>query len=129
MSVTLESVVEKYIKLRDMKAEIQAEAKAKLAKLEDHMTRMEAALLAAFDENGMESVRTKAGTAYKSLRTSATVADWDTVLGFVRDQELWSMLERRVSKDAVLQFREAHNDLPPGVNWREEIVVNVRRSA
>jgi hypothetical protein len=129
MDASIESVVEKYIKLRDLKSEIANEAKAKIAKLEDHMSRMEAALLAAFEEAGMESVRTKAGTAYRSTRASATVADWDAVLDFVRENELWTMLERRVSKDAVVQYRQEHNDLPPGVNWREEITVNIRRAA
>jgi hypothetical protein len=129
MDASIESVVEKYIKLRDLKSEIANEAKAKIAKLEDHMSKMEAALLAAFEEAGMESVRTKSGTAYRSTRASATVADWDAVLGFVRENEMWTMLERRVSKDAVVQYRHEHNDLPPGVNWREEITVNVRRAA
>lgn len=129
MDASIESVVEKYIKLRDLKSEIANEAKAKIAKLEDHMSKMEAALLAAFEEAGMESVRTKAGTAYRSTRASATVADWDAVLGFVRENEMWTMLERRVSKDAVVQYRQEHNDLPPGVNWREEITVNIRRAA
>jgi hypothetical protein len=39
------------------------------------------------------------------------------------------LLEVRVSKTAVEQFREANDDeIPPGVNLRVERVVNVRRS-
>jgi hypothetical protein len=58
------------------------------------------------------------------------VADRDAFLhGFVIPNEAWEFLENRVSKSAVEQFKEANNDLPPGLNWREERVVNIRRSA
>ena len=93
------------------------------------LDKIEAALLAEFTESGIESLRTKAGTAYKQTRTSAGVADWEAVLRFIQDNELWHMLEKRVSKSAVEQFKDANGDLPPGLNWREEVVINVRRSA
>lgn len=124
----MEELVEKYIELRDKKSELSAAYKAKTAKLDTVLTKIEGILLQQFDELKMESVRTKAGTAYKSTRVSATVADWDHTLDFIKQHELWNMLEHRVSKQAVEQFKEEHGDLPPGVNWREEIVVNVRRS-
>jgi hypothetical protein len=38
------------------------------------------------------------------------------------------MLERRASKSAVEQYRDTNDELPPGLNWREEITVNIRRS-
>jgi hypothetical protein len=126
--VTMEELVEKYIQLRDKKAELSADFKARTAKLDAVISKIEGVLLSQFNELGMESVRTKAGTAYKSTRASATVADWDNVLDFIQRNELWNMLEHRVNKSAVEQFKEEHGDLPPGVNWREEVVVNVRRS-
>lgn len=124
----IEEVVARYVKLRDAKAKIVNEAKEKTAKIDEVLKKLEAFLLTHFQETGAEAVRTKAGTAYKSVKTSATVADWDQVLAFIRENEMWQMLERRVSKDAVQQFVEEHNDLPPGVNWREEIAVNIRRA-
>ncbi len=128
MANEVEQLVEHYITLRDKKAEIANAAKAKLAKVDALLDKIEGALLLTFQQSGAESVRTKSGTAYKSTKASATVADWDAVLNYIRDNELWQMLERRVSKDAVIQFREQHNDLPPGVNWREEVTINVRRA-
>jgi len=128
MANELQALVERYIMLRDKKAEIVNAAKEKAAKLDDLIKKLEGALLLTFQQTGAESVRTAAGTAYKTTKASATVADWDAVLGFIKDNEMWNMLERRVSKEAVVQFREANNDLPPGVNWREEVTINVRRS-
>lgn len=125
----MEDLVTKYIELRDTKAKIEAEMKAKTAKIVSIMDRIEAAILAEFQESGVESVRTKDGTAYKQTRTSAGVADWDATLSYIQQNGLWHMLERRVSKAAVEQFKEANGELPPGLNWREEVVINVRRSA
>lgn len=124
----MKEIVEKYIKLRDKKAELTAEHKAKIAKIDEALAVAEGVLLSEFQKAGMESVRTESGTAYKTVRTQAGVADWDAVLDFIKANDLWSMLERRVSKQAVEQYREANNDLPPGINWREEVTINVRRS-
>lgn len=124
----MEELVEKYIELRDAKAKVKAQYDAKVERIESVLEKIEAVLLQQFNESGMESVRTKSGTAYKQTRTSAGVADWDSVLEYIRENDLWNMLERRVSKAAVEQFKDAHGDLPPGINWREEVVINVRRA-
>lgn len=125
----MELIVEKYIALRDMKALMKTKYEAKVAKVDQIMDKIEGAILAEFNAQGMEACTTKAGTAYKQLRVSAGVADWDSALGFIREQELWQMLEHRVSKVAVSEYKDANDgDLPPGINWREEYVINVRRS-
>ena len=124
----MEELVDKYIELRDTKSKMSTEYKARVAKIDSVLDKIEGELLRQFSEHGMESVRTKSGTAYKSSRNSATVADWDYVLDFIQKNDLWNMLERRVSKQAVEQYKEEHGTLPPGINWREEITINVRRS-
>lgn len=124
----MEQLVEKYIELRDMKAKLKAKFEEKSSKLDAVMERIEGVILQQFNEAGVESMRTKAGTAYKQVRTSAGIADWDTTLDFVKGHEMWNMLERRVNKSAVEQYKDANGELPPGVNWREEVVINIRRS-
>lgn len=123
----LDELVEKYIRLRDEKAKIKAEYDTKVAGIDTLLDKMEAVLLKTFQDAGIESIKTAVGTAYKSTRVSTTVADWDIFIGHVKANEAFELLERRVSKEGVKQYRAANDDLPPGVNWREEIVVNVRR--
>lgn len=124
----MDELVQRYIALRDAKDKIRKAYLAKVATIEGVMDKIEAHILGSFNESGIDSVRTAAGTAYRQTRTSASVADWELVLDYVRKNELWHMLERRVSKDAVEAFKSEHGDLPPGINWREETVINVRRS-
>lgn len=125
----LNELAEKYILLRDKKSQLKAEYEGKVAELQAMMDKIEAVLLKTFDEAGIESVKTAAGTAYRSTRTQASVADWDVFLAFIQQQGAWEMLERRCSKSAVEQYKSANDDLPPGLNWREERVVNIRRSS
>lgn len=124
----LDLIVERYVQLRDRRAQMKAAYEASVADITTGMNRLENAILATLNEQGAESFRTAHGTAYKSTSTSATVADWDSLLGFVRENDRWDMLEKRVSKTAVDQFRAANDDLPPGINYRESVSVGVRRS-
>jgi hypothetical protein len=124
----MQDIIEKYIELRDKKSELSAAYKKKVAGLDAALDQLEAILLEKLNEIGMDSAKGSTGTVYKSRRTSATVADWDYVLDHIQKNELWNMLEKRVSKQAVEQYVEEHGNLPPGINWREELVVNIRRS-
>lgn len=126
----LSEAVSLYIQLRDKKAQMKAEFDQQVAPVQEKMDKLEAKLLDVFNQTGMDSVKTEFGTAYATTRSSASVADRDTFMDFVKANEEWALLEVRVSKTAVDQFRSANdNELPPGINIREERVVNIRRSA
>lgn len=126
----LSDAVSLYIKLRDKKAEIKAQMDEQIKPLQEKMDKLEAKLLEAFKATGVDSVKTEFGTAYTSVRTTASIADRDAFMEFVKAHEEWSLLEVRAAKTAIEQYRAANDDeLPPGVNIREERVVNVRRSA
>ena len=126
----LSEAVSLYIQLRDKKAEMKAEFDASIAPLNEKMDKLEAKLLDVFNKTGMDSVKTENGTAYTAVRTTASIADREAFMEFVKANEEWSLLEVRASKTAIEQFRDSNNDeLPPGVNIRSERVVNIRRSA
>jgi hypothetical protein len=125
----LSDLVQKYIELRDKKAQMKAEYDEKAAKLDAVLDQIEGSLLKTFDTAGMDSVKTPFGTAYTSVQTSATIADPDVFRQFVKDNNAWEFFQNRVSKTAVEQYKAVHDDIPPGLNWREERVVNVRRSS
>lgn len=125
----INDAVQLYIELRDRKAAIKAEADAKIATVQEKMDILEVKLLQAFERAGLDSVKTPAGTAYTSTRTSASVADRESFLAFVRAREEWSLMDIRASKTAIEQYQAANEELPPGINLRTERVVNVRRTA
>jgi phage host-nuclease inhibitor protein Gam len=126
----LSEAVTLYIQLRDKKAQMKSDFDASVAPINDKMEKLEAKLLDVFNKTGMDSVKTEHGTAYTAVRTTASVADREAFMDFVKANEEWSLLEVRASKTAIEQFRDSNdNELPPGVNIRSERVVNIRRSA
>lgn len=126
----LSEAVSLYIQMRDKKAQMKADFEASIAPLNEKMDKLEAKLLDVFNKTGMDSVKTEFGTAYATTRTTASVADREAFMEYVKANEEWALLEVRTSKTAVEQYRAANdNELPPGINLREERVVNIRRSA
>jgi hypothetical protein len=127
--MSTEALVERYIRLRDAKEKLTADTKSKTAKLDELMNKIEAQLLVDFNATGAESVKTACGTAYKTTKTFAGVGDWPAFIKHVTATGEVDLLTRAVNKTAVSEYMSEHNDnLPPGVTWREEIAINVRRS-
>lgn len=125
----LSELVAVYIQARDEKASLKAEYDEKLAPIEEKLAKIEAKFLEVFYATGMESVKTEHGTAYKSTRTTVSVADRDAFMDFIKAGDHWSMMEVRAAKTAIEQYKSANDEqLPPGVNWRSEVVVNIRRT-
>ena len=124
----LSEAVEIYIALRDKKAEIDKARKAEVAVVQEKMDKLEGQLMVALDKLGGEGMRTAAGTAYISSRTSATIADKAAFMGHVKANLAWDLLDVRVNKTAVDVFATEHGDVPPGVNYRTERTVSIRRN-
>lgn len=124
------SLLKLYIAIRDRRATRKAAYEEDDAGDKDKQNKIEAVFLGRFNDRGIDNVSARGvGTAYRSTRTSATVADFDALLQHIQDEEAWELLERRVSKTAVEQFKQLHGDVPPGVNWSETYVVNVKRNS
>lgn len=123
-----ESLTKIYMAARDRRAERKAAYQEADASDKMKQDKIEIEFLRRFQDRGIDSVSIReVGTAYRSTRASATVADWDALLDHIQDNEAWELLERRVNKTAVEQFKAEEQDLPPGVNWSETQVVNFRR--
>ena len=117
-----------FIALRDRRAQRKAALDADDANDKDKQNKIEVEFLRRFNDRGIDNVSSKdIGTAYRATRSSATVADWEAFFAHVLENEAYELLERRVNKTAAQQFRDVHDDLPPGVNWSEAQVVNFRR--
>jgi len=120
-------VIRTYMKLRDQKAAIEGEVKERVADLKAKMDKLEAYLKTQMDAQGLTSFKSDYGTAFLTTTDYANVADWDAVLGFIRDNEAFDMLEKRVSKIAVRGYIEANKAVPPGITYGTKLEVNIRK--
>jgi hypothetical protein len=125
--MTVDQVIEAYLKYRNKKEALEAEIKDQVKELKDKMAKLEAWIKTKADAEGVTSFKTAHGTAFVTTNDYANVADWDAVLSFVKENEAYDMLEKRVSKNAVRGYIEQNKTVPSGVNYGTRIDVNVRK--
>jgi len=129
MTVTVDAVIKKYMKLREEKTAVEAEIKERVDKIKADMAKLEAFLKAKMDADGLTSFKSEHGTAFLTTTDFANVEDWDAVLRFIREEEAYDMLEKRVSKTAVRGYIDANKEVPPGIRYGTKLDVNIRKPA
>ena len=127
MSVTVDKVVAKYIGYRNEKESLESDTKAKVKIIKENMAKLEAWLKEKADKDGVDSFKTSSGTAFLTTTDFARVEDWDATLGFIKENDAYDLLEKRVSKTAVRGYIEANKAVPSGINYGTRIDVNVRK--
>lgn len=123
-------LIGKYVQLRDARAQRKKAFESEDAEDKGRQEKIEAELLRRLNDRGTDSTTSKAyGTAYRIVRSSCSVADWDAFFNqWVVPHSAWDFIERRAAKAAVEAYRQDSNDLPPGLNWSEVATIGVRRS-
>jgi len=129
MTITVDKVIQTYMKLRSKKEAIEAETKEKVADVKANMAKIEAWLKEKADADGVTSFKTDHGTAFLTTTDFANVADWDAVLDFIRKEEAFDMLEKRISKTAVRGYIDTNKEVPPGVTYGTKLDINIRKPA
>jgi len=125
--LTVDAVIDTYIKLRAQKEVVEADVKDRLAGIKEKMLKLEAWIQAKSEETGVKSFKTDAGTAFMSTADFASVGDWDAVLDFIKTHDAYDMLNKAVNKKAVREYIDANGAIPSGVNFGTKISVSVRR--
>jgi hypothetical protein len=128
-TLTVDAVIDTYIKLRSQKEVIEANVKEQVAGIKEKMLKLEAWIQAKSDETGVKSFKTDHGTAFMSTSDFASVGNWDAVLEFIQKNEAYDLLNKAVNKKAVREYLDANGAVPPGVNFGTKIGVSVRRPA
>lgn len=123
----IDPLVERYVKLRDLKAKIKAEYDEKVGKLDEAMEKIESDLMSFLNQTGLETANSKFGTFFKRTTTSAKVADRDVFLHFVVEHDALNFLESRVNKTAVEEYIAENGALPPGVDVVRKVEISVNR--
>lgn len=126
-TLTAEQVIAAYIRLRNRKERLTAEYKANCEKLNTDMAKMENWLQETMATHNLNAVNTDAGTAFKVTTEHASVSDMDALLNFIRENDAWHLLEKRVSKTGVKGYLDEDLPLPPGVDWFTKQEIRIRK--
>ncbi len=125
--LTIDQKVERYIKLRDRLKEADDAHKAKTKPAREYLETLEGLMLQELQAMGAEKVGTPAGTVYRTVKKSATIADGAAFRSFVIGGELWDLVDWKANVTATAEFIEQNDAPPPGINYSTRLEVGVRR--
>lgn len=104
----LGATIDAYRNLYDQRAELNRQVK----QIEADMKLLEGDLLRDMDALGIDSARGKTASLRINENVYPSVQDWDQVYEFVKSNDAWYLLERRMTTLAYRQMQEAGEDIP-----------------
>lgn len=113
-----------YAKMRDKLVGMQDD----VTKLESDMKTIKAALLTHCKTNGIDSIRTPYGLAYRTTKTMYSTSDWESFHKFVLENDAPFLLEKKLHQGNVKEFLTDNPELiPPGLNSSSEYTITIKR--
>jgi hypothetical protein len=126
--VQADKLASAYIKMRDKRKELLASYEEQDKKIEAQMILVEEELLKLCKDIGADSIKTQAGTVFRSVRTRYETSDWESMYNFILEHDIPQVLERRISTSNMKQFLDENPTLMPvGMNVNNRYTVTVRR--
>lgn len=124
---SIDDAINVYVATRDALAEERKAYNTYEAKAKNYMDRIEMFIKDKADEIGVDSFKTKSGTAYRTVKTSYRVGQWDEYLNWMKETGNFQCLEKRAAKNAVKEIHDETGEIPPGLEYVAEVAFDVRR--
>lgn len=126
--VPLDKLAEVYIKIRTRIAEITKEADTKVEELKAQQDEISSAMKETLRQLNVRSVNTVAGTVILTEKTRYFPSDWAEFKTFVRENDAFDLMEKRIAQTNMAKYLEENPDkYPPGLQSETEFSVSVRK--
>lgn len=126
---SVEQLVSVFIKIRDARDAAKREWEEREADYNEQLDLIDQQLLEICKETGADSIKTKHGTAIRSVKSRYWTNDWESFYDFIYKQNEFGLLEKRIHQTHMKQFLEENPDLlPAGLNVDSQYTITVRRS-
>jgi hypothetical protein len=124
----IDKIIETYVKIRDKKDELYHTYKSNTAELESQMAVLKHKLLELSKETGATSFSTPQYTAYRTVKNRYWTNDWESFYGFMQDNAVMGLLEKRIHQTNMKDFMEQNPDKhPPGLHVDSEYEFTIKR--
>lgn len=124
----MDELVDQFVRLRDKIKEADNAHKEKIKPAKEYLDALTGKLLERLNDIGGDSVKTPHGTAYRTTRRSASIADGEAFRNYVISTEGFDLVDWKANANAVDDFIKSEGSAPPGVNFTTAFTVGVRRS-
>ena len=116
-----------YVEVRDEIAKLKAELKEKIKPLQAGLEKLDGLLLKHLQDQKAQSVKTVHGTVYQRIERSATIRDKLAFSTFVKERDLFDLIDWRANKVQVFDYMEKNQADVPGVNTSAFMTIGVLR--
>jgi len=128
MNTDAEALVSAYINIRDERDRIINQQKQALKELELQLETVSKALLEICKENKLDGFRTDFGTVSQITKTEYWTNDWESLYSFIKENDAFHLLHKRINQSGMKEFLEEHSELhPAGLNVDQEYSIRVTR--
>jgi len=126
--IPLAKMTKVYLKIKAERDRLSAEYKEADSELVSQQDKIRSALLGYLKENELKSVKTDAGTFYRTVKQKYWTSDWENMHKFILEHEVPEFLDKRLNQKNVKEFLEENPDLlPKGLNVDAEFALTIRK--
>lgn len=126
---SVDMLIKEYINTRDALTEARDAYTLIEKSYKDILASLSMRLREMADEQGVDSFNVRGvGTAYRNIKTSYRVRDWESYIAWVKETDNFQCLEKRVAKLNVVAVHKATSAIPPGLEYVAEQEFSVRIS-
>jgi hypothetical protein len=124
---SIDEAIRQYVERRDTLSRYMAGVKIYEEAAKEELSKISMWLRDKGDELGIDSFKTQYGTAYRSIKVSYRMGDWESFISWVKENNAFQCLEKRVAKNATKEIHDETGEVPPGINYVAEVEFDVRR--
>jgi len=126
--LSVEELVGIYLKIRNAIEAKEEQHKTEIQDLKDQFEVIGNKLLDICNEQGVDSLRTSAGTVSRRVSSRYWTSDWDSMYQFIKQNDAPFLLEQRIHNSNMRQFLEDNPDkFPAGLQNERKYAVQVRK--
>jgi hypothetical protein len=113
-----------YIKMRERIRELEDKVKT----IKEQQAMVADKMLELCNEQDANSLTTTNGTISRRLNSSYWTSDWDSFYNFVKDNDAYHLLEKRIHNGNMKEFLTDNPDaVPMGLQARNQYIISVRK--
>ena len=113
-----------YIKMRERIRELEDKVKT----IKEQQAMVADKMLELYNEQDANSLTTTNGTISRRLNSSYWTSDWDSFYNFVKDNDAYHLLEKRIHNGNMKEFLTDNPDaVPMGLQARNQYIISVRK--
>ena len=113
-----------YIKMREQVRELEDKVK----KIKEQQAMVSDKMLELCNDQDANTLSTTNGTISRRLNSSYWTSDWDSFYNFVKENDAYHLLEKRIHNGNMKEFLADNPDaVPMGLQARNQYVISVRK--